>query len=100
MRIIEKDSVFHVGQRGAGLTPRTLELYNFLGVLPDIMKNGSAVFTHCIYELPGGRKPLKIFDMSPHEDPTPSVPYVSSANDLHFFLPYLLAFNIIRGTPV
>ena len=76
MRIIEKASQFNVGQRGAGLQCRTLELYSFLGVLPDIIEGGGRLAPRCIYEMPEGRKPLKIFDMLPWQDPTPSVPYV------------------------
>ncbi|KAJ3761767.1 FAD binding domain-containing protein [Lentinula raphanica] len=36
VRIIEKQSRFHPGERGSGIQPRTLELYKFLGILPDI----------------------------------------------------------------
>ncbi|KAJ3765764.1 FAD binding domain-containing protein [Lentinula raphanica] len=36
VRIIEKQSRFHPGERGSGIQPRTLELYRFLGILPDI----------------------------------------------------------------
>ncbi|PCH36573.1 monooxygenase [Wolfiporia cocos MD-104 SS10] len=35
IRIVQKDDHFHIGQRGAGIQPRTLEYYNLLGVLPD-----------------------------------------------------------------
>ena len=36
VRIIEKDAQHHVGQRGAGLMPRTLEVYRMLEVADDI----------------------------------------------------------------
>lgn len=78
VRIIDKDATFHVGQRGAGIQPRTLEIYNYLGMLPDYLNNGSLLVQRCVYEMPEGIKPIKIFDMSPHGDPTPSVPYVST----------------------
>ncbi|KAF7798986.1 hypothetical protein EIP86_010215 [Pleurotus ostreatoroseus] len=75
VRIIEKDSQFHVGQRGSGLQPRTLELFRFLGVADDIVNGGRRLVKRCIYEMPDGRKPARIFDMAPWEEPTPSVPY-------------------------
>ena len=78
MRIIEKDSQFHMGQRGSGLQPRTLELLNYIGALPDVLNGGSLLHKRAIYEVPGGRKVLKVVDLSPYEEPTPSVPYVSS----------------------
>lgn len=81
VRIIEKEATFHDGQRGAGLQPRTLELYHFLGILPDIMKNGGPVLKRYIYEMPGGRTPLKLLDLSLHSEPTPSIPFVSTAKN-------------------
>lgn len=86
VRIIEKDLKFHTGQRGAGLQPRTLELYSFLGVLPDILEGGSLLVKRCIYEMPEGRNPVKTFDISPYEDPTPDVPYVSRIVEVHLLL--------------
>ena len=76
VRVIEKNSGYHVGQRGSGLHPRTLELYGFLGVLPDITKNSIRLLPRCIYEMPEGREPSRIFDLAPHEEPTPFIPYV------------------------
>lgn len=78
VRIIDKDPAFHSGQRGSGIQPRTLEVYHFLGVLPDVLARGSGMLKRCIYEMPGGIKPAKIIDMSPHAEPTPSVPFVRS----------------------
>ncbi|KAJ3518626.1 hypothetical protein NM688_g9412 [Phlebia brevispora] len=75
VRIIERDPKFHYGQRGSALMPRTLEVYNFLGVLADCTKTGNHPFKRCIYEMPEGRKPMKIFEMFTYEDPTPSVPF-------------------------
>ncbi|KAJ3761769.1 FAD binding domain-containing protein [Lentinula raphanica] len=43
VRIIEKQSRFHPGERGSGIQPRTLELYKFLGILPDILSQSSLV---------------------------------------------------------
>ena len=76
MRIIDKDATFHIGHRGSGIQPRTLEIYNYLGILPDFLQKGSLHVPRCIYEMPGGRKPIKIVDIAAHEDPRPSTPFV------------------------
>ena len=76
VRIIDKEAKYHLGQRGSGIQPRTLELYNLLGVMPDLLKGGKFLIPRCVYEMPGGRKPEKIYDMSPFQEPTPSVPFV------------------------
>lgn len=77
VRIIEKDAQYHIGQRGSGIQPRTLEMFRFLGVADDIVAGGHRLVKRCIYEADDPRKPAKIFEMSPWEEPTPSVPYVS-----------------------
>lgn len=77
VRIVEKDTQYHVGQRGPGIQPRTLEIFHFLGVLNELVKGGGPMVKRCIYEMPEGRKPLRMFEMAPVEEPTPSVPYVS-----------------------
>ncbi|CCM01287.1 uncharacterized protein FIBRA_03336 [Fibroporia radiculosa] len=77
VRVIEKDSEFHLGQRGAGIQPRTLEVYNLLGVLPDVYARGLSGRKMCFYKLPGGVEPLKKFYMYPPEEPTPSVPFIN-----------------------
>ncbi|KAH8112572.1 FAD binding domain-containing protein [Phellopilus nigrolimitatus] len=43
VRIIEKDARHHVGERGPGVMPRTLEIEHFLGVADDVRKAGFAV---------------------------------------------------------
>jgi len=77
VRIIEKDSKYHMGQRGAGIQPRTLEVYNLLGVLPDVFKKGRSMAAIRFYKLPGGTELLDKFDMMRPEDPTPSIPYIN-----------------------
>ncbi len=78
MRIIQKDAEYHIGQRGPGIQPRSMELYNYLGVLPDLMEAGQTLKRRCAYEMPGGIKPAKIFDLIPYAEPTPAIPYVST----------------------
>ncbi|EED85350.1 hypothetical monooxygenase [Postia placenta Mad-698-R] len=78
VRIIDRDQQFHIGQRGAGIQPRTLEAYNLLGVLPDIVSRGGDLRPLRFYKLPGGVEPSKTFDMMPIEEPTPSTPYMNT----------------------
>ncbi|THH18854.1 hypothetical protein EW146_g2205 [Bondarzewia mesenterica] len=75
VRIIERDLAYHVGQRGAGVMPRSLELYNLLGVLPDVFDNSAAALPMRSYEMPGGREPVKTWRMSSIDEPTPAVPW-------------------------
>ncbi|KAF5381232.1 hypothetical protein D9757_007843 [Collybiopsis confluens] len=75
VRIIEKDSFYHLGQRGAGVMPRTLELYNFLGILPEIFEHSADALPMQNFEIPGGKVPLKKWRMVPVEEPTPAVPW-------------------------
>ncbi|KDQ49588.1 hypothetical protein JAAARDRAFT_74621 [Jaapia argillacea MUCL 33604] len=77
VRIIDRAPKFHIGQRGAGITPRTLEVYEFLGVLPDILKAGFILPMIRSYEV-GTLKILKEFYMSPFIDPEPAFPYLNS----------------------
>ncbi|KAJ3718079.1 monooxygenase [Lentinula guzmanii] len=78
VRIIEKDKAHHTGQRGAAIMPRTIELYNFLGVLPDIYKHSSPSIPMQSFEMPGGKVPLKQWRMSPVLEPTPANPWPNS----------------------
>ena len=77
VRIIEKDSKFHEGERGAGTQPRTLEVYNYLGVAEDILEKGLSVKKMNVYKLPEGKEILKSFPLAQVYLPTPSVPFVS-----------------------
>ncbi len=72
-----KDTKYHVGQRGAGIQPRSQDIYGYLGTLPDVVSAGRPNLLRCIYEMPGGTVPAKIYDMTPFNPPTPSVPNVS-----------------------
>ncbi|TFK48063.1 hypothetical protein OE88DRAFT_1714275 [Heliocybe sulcata] len=76
VRIIDKVPDPPKGQRGAGIMPRTLEIYEFLGVLPDILKVAFMLPPIAQYELPGGTKATKIFDMVTMYDPNPDRPYL------------------------
>ncbi|KAK0239289.1 FAD binding domain-containing protein [Armillaria nabsnona] len=53
VRIIDKGETHKIGQKGCGIQPRILELYKFMGVLPEIQKKGGPVFPF-IHFLPNG----------------------------------------------
>ncbi|KAI0691497.1 monooxygenase [Cytidiella melzeri] len=74
VRIIEKDVIFHRGQRGSGIQPRSLELFNSLGSLDDIMKEGIPPVQVAIYE-PNGKDIAKKQTMVEIAEPTPDVPF-------------------------
>ncbi|KAJ7255855.1 FAD binding domain-containing protein, partial [Mycena haematopus] len=87
VRLIEKESKHRVGSRGAGIQPRTLESYDILGVLPEIVKHADPeLCRRRIYELPGGTKVLKELPLIEYVEPTPGMPYanpVTLGQDLH-----------------
>ncbi|EMD33646.1 hypothetical protein CERSUDRAFT_117754 [Gelatoporia subvermispora B] len=75
VRIIDKAAEFHVGRRGRGIQPRTLELFHMLGVLPDIMTASAEIVSTRVYKMPGGTEVISGFTMSPPVEPTPSTPF-------------------------
>ncbi|OSX65859.1 hypothetical protein POSPLADRAFT_1132500 [Postia placenta MAD-698-R-SB12] len=60
------------------MASRTLEAYNLLGVLPDIVSRDMDLLPMRFYKLLGGAGPSKTFDMMPLEEPTPSTSYINS----------------------
>ncbi|EMD32550.1 hypothetical protein CERSUDRAFT_118602 [Gelatoporia subvermispora B] len=75
VRLIDKDLEYHAGQRAIGTSPRTQELWNLLGVLPDIKAVCVRPKPICVYKMPGGREVLKEFTMKAETEPAPSIPY-------------------------
>ncbi|KAJ8093949.1 hypothetical protein PM082_009832 [Marasmius tenuissimus] len=60
VRIIDKSDTIPLGARGAGISPRTLELYKILGILPEIEREGSSVaISMKFYQSPEGDVPIK-----------------------------------------
>ncbi|KAK7028002.1 hypothetical protein VNI00_015089 [Paramarasmius palmivorus] len=53
-RVIDKSSNFNVGQRGAAVHARTLELYKILGILPKVKEFAIPVPLRKIYPRDGG----------------------------------------------
>ncbi|VDB92578.1 unnamed protein product [Peniophora sp. CBMAI 1063] len=72
VRIIDKQPIQNVGQRGAGLTPRTLDAFHYLGVLPDIKNAGGPMVPMQAHNPMG--KPVRQWMMIPPFDVTPNVP--------------------------
>lgn len=54
-----------------------MEIFHFLGVLNDVFSLALSVRSRCEYKLPGGTEVLRITEISPALEPTPSTPYVS-----------------------
>ncbi|KAG6886207.1 hypothetical protein C0993_010769 [Termitomyces sp. T159_Od127] len=75
VRIIEKSTEPRLGQRGAGIMPRTLEVLTSFGCADEVLKRAIPPPLTRQYELPNGTQPIGEFDMSPRVDPTPSCPY-------------------------
>ncbi|KAG2035884.1 FAD binding domain-containing protein [Suillus americanus] len=75
VRIIDKDPHHRIGQRGAGIWPRSLELYNFLDV-SEVSGLGKSAPPVRSYK-PGTLEPLEDSSMVPPIEPTPSIPFHS-----------------------
>ncbi|KAG6333364.1 hypothetical protein ID866_5729 [Astraeus odoratus] len=73
VRIIEKERHYRQGQRGAGIHPRTFEVFHFLDApeIHDLAKPLPPVQEH----KRGSLEPTKIFSISPYTEPTPAIPY-------------------------
>ncbi|KAF9068403.1 hypothetical protein BDP27DRAFT_1327290 [Rhodocollybia butyracea] len=75
VRIIEKRLQFHPGERGAGILCRTLELYKFLGILPDVLKRSTKSPGHIEYRSsPDDDKPPRLAPFFEPIEDTPARP--------------------------
>ncbi|KAF8216422.1 FAD binding domain-containing protein [Mycena galopus ATCC 62051] len=75
VRLIDQEPISRLGQRGAGIMPRSLELFNALGVGDQVLRRAIPAPQAVIYEMPGGVKVLSKFDMWPPTEPTPQRPF-------------------------
>ncbi|KAG2118485.1 FAD binding domain-containing protein [Suillus clintonianus] len=73
VRIIDKDPSPRFGQRGPGIWPRSLELFNFLNV-PEVNDMGKPAPPIRSYK-PGTFEILKDSLIAPHMEPTPAIPF-------------------------
>jgi hypothetical protein len=56
--------------------PRSLELFEFLGIIDPVMERSIKPPTARVYKGPEGVEILKEFDVVPVSEPTPAKPYV------------------------
>ncbi|KAJ6544653.1 hypothetical protein DFH09DRAFT_1249316 [Mycena vulgaris] len=78
VRIIDKERTHRIGSRGAGIMPRTLELYTTLGVLDDILKDAIGNLPTAAYDF-GELVPKSTTQLLKYQEPTPDVPYSNGA---------------------
>ncbi|KAJ7146800.1 hypothetical protein C8R44DRAFT_827295 [Mycena epipterygia] len=79
VRIIDKNPHFHTGSRGFGIQPRTLELLQTLGLLPDVQAAMTPIPTMRAHKLPGGTIPAKTWDLYAKGRVWPDRPHVNGA---------------------
>jgi 2-polyprenyl-6-methoxyphenol hydroxylase-like FAD-dependent oxidoreductase len=72
VRVIDKATAFFDGSRGDGLQPRTLEVFEDLGVLDEVLRQGQPMPPIKVYV--GGRL-VDERRMAPTLEPTPDIPY-------------------------
>ncbi|KAG2123840.1 FAD binding domain-containing protein, partial [Suillus clintonianus] len=77
VRIIERNVEHRQGQRGAGIAPRGMEVYHFLGV-NEIGRDKQPILPLRTYHV-GGKEPLQTLPMFPSYEATPSRPYINYA---------------------
>ncbi|KAF4605648.1 hypothetical protein EYR40_004436 [Pleurotus pulmonarius] len=77
VRIIEKAKNYHIGTRGAGIMPRSLELLKMLGLMDQVNRHrGMSAPPMTFYKLPGGRDVLStVPSMMEKVDPSPAMPF-------------------------
>ncbi|KAF9550614.1 hypothetical protein CPC08DRAFT_674788 [Agrocybe pediades] len=75
VRIIEKEPARFPGERGAGIMPRTLELYKLLGPLPDILKLATRPPLIWKYDPSDANTVAKKMPLVPSFEDTPQIPY-------------------------
>ncbi|KAF9038629.1 monooxygenase [Panaeolus papilionaceus] len=72
-RIIDKELKPRLGERGAGISPRSIELHRILGTGPAILRAGASLPLSRHYDV-DGITPIKTFQMVPAVEPTPNAP--------------------------
>ncbi|KAJ7452718.1 FAD binding domain-containing protein [Mycena galericulata] len=76
VRIIDKEPKHRIGSRGTAIQPRTLELYDIIGILPEIQNEGEFLPSIAIYN-PGELKPATMSRLAEWVEPTPDVPHAN-----------------------
>ncbi|MEO8733834.1 MAG: FAD-dependent monooxygenase [Flavobacteriales bacterium] len=93
-RIIDKLPLPFPGSRGKGLTPRSLEVLEDLGVIDQLMPYG---YTHPIIRQYDGARVLKEVDMHEGLASTPSTPYASPFWIPQFRIEQTLREHLAKG---
>ncbi|KAJ7760490.1 FAD binding domain-containing protein [Mycena metata] len=75
VRLIDKEPTSRLGQRGAGIMPRSLELFNILGVGDEIIRRATPPPQAVLYKMPEGVKVDRAFEMWPAVKATPQRPF-------------------------
>ncbi|RDB24256.1 Pentachlorophenol 4-monooxygenase [Hypsizygus marmoreus] len=77
IRIIEKEQRYVIGQRGCGIQPRTLEIQQFLGILPDILGLARLAPSLQLHSSPEGSTSLMTLELNQTMDNTTFYPYIN-----------------------
>ncbi|KAJ7180600.1 FAD binding domain-containing protein [Mycena filopes] len=75
VRLIDKEPTSRLGQRGAGIMPRSLELFAALGVGDEILRRAIPPPLAVLYQMPGGVEIESEFEMWPAIESTPQRPF-------------------------
>jgi 2-polyprenyl-6-methoxyphenol hydroxylase-like FAD-dependent oxidoreductase len=75
VRVVDKAREFPRGSRGKGLTPRSLEVLDDLGVIDRVLESGA---THVVFRKYRGADLVAEIDPEAARVPTPDTPYPSS----------------------
>ncbi|KAJ7066712.1 FAD binding domain-containing protein [Mycena amicta] len=75
VRLIDREPTSRLGQRGAGIMPRSLELFHALGISEQILQRAIPAPKAVMYQMPDGVQPLSKFDMWPPVEATPKFPF-------------------------
>ncbi|KAI4521866.1 hypothetical protein K523DRAFT_417218 [Schizophyllum commune Tattone D] len=101
VRIIDKMPEPRVGQKGNGLQPRTLEVFNFLGVLDDVLAGSGTFKPVRVYKMPGGVEVAKEIHPTTLKDPLPDKPWPNARSMGQDRLEAILARHLeAKGCPV
>ncbi|MCS7475986.1 FAD-dependent monooxygenase [Umezawaea endophytica] len=88
-RLVDKAPSYFLGSRGDGLQPRTLEVFDDLGVLDAILEAGGTAPLTRVYD---GAEVVAEMRMAEPTEPTPDVPYPNL-----WFVPQFRTEEILRA---
>ncbi|KAK0497238.1 FAD binding domain-containing protein [Armillaria luteobubalina] len=77
VRIIDRNPEIRTGQRGAGIMPRSMELFELLGLSKPILDIGFVTPPVKTYDLHKGLECSGTFEIAPYMEPTAAFPYLN-----------------------